>query len=105
MVKVKMGDRIRRYREARGLSRPELAQRTGLDEAFLALLEEEDVSPSLGPLLKVARALGVRLGTFMDDEIGSDICLLRCGEGRGEDAGMRKAKAGGRPLGSTLWGG
>lgn len=36
--------------------------------------------PSLGPLLKVARGLGVRLGTFLDDEIGADPLLIRLAE-------------------------
>ena len=31
-------------------------------------LEAGEVPPSLAPLIKLARALGVRLGTLMDDD-------------------------------------
>ena len=39
-------------------------------------IENDQNLPSLGPLIKVARALGVRLGTFMDDndQLGPVIC-------------------------------
>ena len=88
----KLGDRIRTYRERQELSREELSNRTGLTVEFLTALEEEDVTPSLGPLLKIALALGQRLGTFMDDAVDSDICLT-CRVERGEDdAVLRKAR-------------
>lgn len=44
-------------------------------------IEENIDIPSLAPLIKIARTLGVRLGTFLDDQInetGAVIC--RCGE-------------------------
>lgn len=88
----KLGDRIRTYRERQELSREELSRRTGLSVEFLTALEEEDVTPSLGPLLKISLALGQRLGTFMDDAVDSDICLT-CRVERGEDdAVLRKAR-------------
>ena len=31
------------------------------------IIEEEGVVPSLGPLIRIARALGVSIGTFLDD--------------------------------------
>jgi len=78
MKEKKLGDRIRAFRELQDISREEMAERTGLSLEFITSLEQDDISPSLGPLLKVSRALGVRLGTFMDDEVGSDCCLVRC---------------------------
>ncbi|NDY55924.1 cupin domain-containing protein [Desulfovibrio sulfodismutans] len=81
----KLGERIRAFRELQDLSREEMAERTGLSLEFLTSLEEDDITPSLGPLLKVSRALGVRLGTFMDGEAGSDCCLVRCTDLGGGD--------------------
>ena len=86
-----LGARIRKYREGRELSRAQLAEHTGLTETFLESLEEDDVYPSIGPLQKVAQAFGVRLGTFMDDEITRDPIISRAGE-RTADLTMHKAR-------------
>ena len=86
-----LGARIRKYREGRELSRAQLAENAGLTEAFLASLEDDDVYPSIGPLQKVARALGVRLGTFMDDAISRDPIISRAGE-RVADLTMHKTR-------------
>jgi len=86
-----LGARMRKYREQREISRAQLAEDTGLTEAFLESLEEDDVYPSIGPLQKVARAFGVRLGTFMDDKITRDPIISRAGE-RTTDLTMHKAR-------------
>jgi mannose-6-phosphate isomerase-like protein (cupin superfamily) len=44
-----------------------MASRTGLDVEQIARIEEDRDLPSLAPLIKIARVLGVRLGTFLDD--------------------------------------
>ncbi len=80
MGKSKLGERIRIFREKHELGREDLADRSGLDLAFITALEEEDVYPSLGPLIKIARSLGVRLGTFMDDEENVDPLIIRNSE-------------------------
>ncbi len=76
MGSKKLGDRIRTYREKNGMSVADLAERTGYEVSFIESVEEKDVYPSLGPLLKISRALGVRLGTFMDDDIGKDPVVI-----------------------------
>jgi transcriptional regulator with XRE-family HTH domain len=86
-----VGSRIRKNREGQGISRGQLAEDTGLTEVFLEALEEDDVYPSIGPLQRVARALGVRLGTFMDDKITQDPIISRAGE-RTADLTMHKAR-------------
>jgi transcriptional regulator with XRE-family HTH domain len=80
MSKEQLGMRIRRFREMNEISLNDLAQRTGLQLEFLKSLEEDSVYPSLGPLLKVARGLGVRMGTFLDDELGHDPLIMRLGD-------------------------
>ena len=67
MAVNKLGMRVKKYREEMDMSRESLAENTGLDLAAIVALEEENLYPSIGPLQKVARALKVRLGTFMDD--------------------------------------
>jgi len=88
----KLGKRIRSFREERNISLEVLATNTGLSLEFLKSLEENDLYPTIGPLQKVARALGVRLGTFMDDEITSDPVISRVGE-RGNDLAMHKGES------------
>ena len=77
MKTEKVGQRIRSFMEKQDLSLEELGRRTGLEIGILVTIVEDDVYPSLGPLLKIARALDVRLGTFLDDQIGSDPLVVR----------------------------
>ena len=76
----KIGKRISSFREKNSLSTSDLAKRTGLTEEFIISVERDDTYPSLGPLLKIARALGVRLGTFMDDQVSKDPLITRLAE-------------------------
>jgi transcriptional regulator with XRE-family HTH domain len=66
--KNRLGSKIIQLREARKLSQADLAERTELAPGLIAQLESGELVPSLSPLIKIARALGVRLGTFLDDE-------------------------------------
>jgi transcriptional regulator with XRE-family HTH domain len=77
MSNISLGARIASYREKNGITLEAMAQRTGLDRAFLQAVEEQDLYPSLGPLLKIARTLGVRLGTFLDDKVSKDPLIVR----------------------------
>jgi len=71
-----IGAKIKGMRETKGLSVEEIAERSGLSVEQIQSIETDQNLPSLGPLIKVARALGVRLGTFLDDSdaIGPVIC-------------------------------
>jgi transcriptional regulator with XRE-family HTH domain len=65
-----VGKRIQSLRESKSISLEEMAERAGLDKEQIARIEENKDFPSLAPLIKIARVLGVRLGTFLDDEEG-----------------------------------
>lgn len=77
MAVEKVGARIRKFREAQDMTLETLSEHTGLSVEFLRTLEEESVYPSIGPLQKIARALNVRLGTFMDDVACQDPIITR----------------------------
>ena len=62
-----VGSKIKGLRETKNLSVEEVAESTGLSVEQINSIENDQNLPSLGPLIKIARALGVRLGTFMDD--------------------------------------
>ena len=71
-----VGEKIKSIRETKQISVSELAERTGLAEEQINRIENNVDIPSLAPLIKIARVLGVRLGTFLDDqdEVGAVVC-------------------------------
>ena len=71
-----VGSKIKGLRETKNLSVEEIAERSGLTIDQINSIENDQNLPSLGPLIKIARALGVRLGTFMDDNdaLGPVVC-------------------------------
>ena len=68
MAENRIGTKITTLRESLQLSRDELAERCDCDASVIAGLEEGALAPSLAPLIKITRALGVRLGTLLDDD-------------------------------------
>jgi transcriptional regulator with XRE-family HTH domain len=77
MQTSKVGPRIAKYMAQNDITIETLAERTGLAANLLTAIQDEDVYPSLGPLVKIARALGVRLGTFLDDQETIDPLIVR----------------------------
>ena len=71
-----VGFKIKSVRESKNISIDEIAERSGLSKEQIISIESDENLPSLGPLIKIARALGVRLGTFLDDndELGPVVC-------------------------------
>ena len=82
MKSENIGNRIQRFMEQKELSVDDLVQRTGFQTDFVLSVLRDDVYPSLGPLVKIARALGVRLGTFLDDQVSRDPLIVRKDERR-----------------------
>jgi DNA-binding XRE family transcriptional regulator len=71
-----IGSKIKTVRQAKQLSLEEVAERSGLSAEQIERIENDTNLPSLSPLIRIARVLGVRLGTFLDDqpELGPVIC-------------------------------
>lgn len=64
----RLGNKITTLRSAHHLSQQDLADRCGCGIDVIQGLENGELPPSLAPLIKITRALGVRLGTLMDDD-------------------------------------
>jgi len=62
-----VGEKIKSLRESKNITREEMAERSSLSLEQIVSIEEDVNLPSLAPLIKIARVLGVRLGTFLDD--------------------------------------
>lgn len=78
-TKNSLGSKIKDYREFRQISRTDLALKANLDENQLECIEEKGIVPSLGHLIKITRALGVRIGTFLDDQDQIGPVVVRAG--------------------------
>ena len=77
-----IGGKLTLVRESRKLSQDQLAERAGLKAEMVKEIESGALIPSLGPLIRIARALGVRLGTFLDDQENVGPVVVRAGEKR-----------------------
>jgi len=78
--KKNLGAKIKAYREFRMISLNDLAFKADLDVKQLERIEEKGVVPSLGHLIKITRALGVRIGTFLDDHGQIGPVVVKAGE-------------------------
>lgn len=87
------GPRTATLRTTLGLSVDELAARSGCNKGLIEQLERGELAPSLAPLAKIARALGVRLGTLLDDEQKVGPVLTR----RDEATGVARFRNAGKP--------
>ncbi|MDR1332573.1 MAG: XRE family transcriptional regulator [Tannerella sp.] len=63
-----IGEKIRTLREIKNLTAGDVAERAGLSAVQIDRIERNEELPSLAPLIRIARVLGVRLGTFLDDQ-------------------------------------
>lgn len=75
-----VGNKIRQLRESREMSVEELAEASHSSVELIQQLENGALIPSLTPLLQIARALGVRLGTFLDDITQTSPVIVRSGK-------------------------
>ncbi|MDK2892265.1 cupin domain-containing protein [Methanohalophilus sp.] len=74
-----LGNKIRQLREMHQMSVEELANNSNTNPELIKQLEDGALVPSLAPLMQIARALGVRLGTFLDDIPHADPVIVRDG--------------------------
>ena len=87
---ARLGARIRFLREARGMKLKELADATGLSDAFVSRLERGQVSSSVANLIQIAQALDIGVSElFADpaDQLRSDITVHRHSDA-GEDLSL-----------------
>ena len=60
-----IGQRVRLVREEKGMTTEDVGQRTGLSPKHLDQIEADELSPPLGVLIKIAKALDMKLGRFI----------------------------------------
>jgi len=77
-----VGDRVKKIREEKGLSLADVASRTGYDESFLARIEQNEISPPLGALIKLGKALDMKMGFFISGGATKPYTIVRQEERR-----------------------
>jgi transcriptional regulator with XRE-family HTH domain len=80
LEKNKIGEKIKELRKLREMDIEELCKESNINLNLLKSIENGDVVPSLTPITKIARVLGVRLGTFLDDAPQSDPVIVEDGK-------------------------
>ena len=73
------GKRIAELCKTYSVSLETLSERSGVSIELIRRIQEEDHIPDLAPLVKIARALGVRLGTLLDDQEELGPVITRAG--------------------------
>jgi transcriptional regulator with XRE-family HTH domain len=67
-VRRLVGRNVKRLRIAAGLSQAELAERMGVDRAYVSGLELGQRNPTIVTLWHIGKALGVKLRSFFEEE-------------------------------------
>ena len=74
---VRVGERVKRVRERRGLSFRDVSQRTGIDEITIQHIEEGTLLPPLGTVIKLAKALQMKMGYFISGDEEKPYTIVR----------------------------
>ena len=78
-AQVTLGKRITELCNTYSVSIETLSERSGVPIDLIRRIEAEDHIPDLAPLIKISRALGVRLGTLLDDHEQLGPVITRAG--------------------------
>jgi transcriptional regulator with XRE-family HTH domain len=74
---VQVGDHIRNFREARGFTLQQVAERTGFSAALLSQIENRMVSPPLGTLVKIANSFDMSVSAFLGGKEEREFSIVR----------------------------
>lgn len=80
-ILVDVGSRVRSVRENRGLSLEDISQRTNIQTDVLQRIESGEMAPPLGTIIKLAKALEMKMGYFISGEENRPFTIVR-GEDR-----------------------
>jgi transcriptional regulator with XRE-family HTH domain len=64
-VRRMVGGNVKRLRMAAGFSQADLAERMGVDRAYVSSLEQGQRNPTILTVWHIAKALGVRMRQFL----------------------------------------
>jgi quercetin dioxygenase-like cupin family protein/ribosome-binding protein aMBF1 (putative translation factor) len=76
-IVVNVGERVKAVRERLGLSLEDVYQRTDIHVSLLVQIEAGDVAPPLGIVIKLAKALEMKMGYFISGEEDRAYTIVR----------------------------
>jgi len=76
---IQLGDRIKNLRLKKELTIEGLAERSGLAAASISEMENHQLSPPLGDIVKLANSLHVSVGDLFGDSADAPFCIVRSG--------------------------
>jgi transcriptional regulator with XRE-family HTH domain len=65
-----LGTQLRDARITAGLTISEVAERSGLSTSYVSEVERDRANPSVGVVNRVAKAIGIRIGSLFQDDCG-----------------------------------
>lgn len=71
-VRRVIGANVRRYRLAADMTQASVAERMGVDRAYISALERGERNPTAISLWQTAEALGVRVADLFDEGVNPD---------------------------------
>jgi len=80
--KESLGERIRAAREMRNLTLEDISSRTGIDVIVLKRIESSEMAPPLGQLIKLGKALDMKMGYFISPGVDKPLTVVRKGQGQ-----------------------
>lgn len=66
-VTLRLAERVKRYRSARGWSQEELAERANLHRTFVSQIERATKKSTIVTVDRIAKALEVRIGDLLNE--------------------------------------
>ncbi len=80
--KESLGERIRTARDIRGLTLEDISSRTGIDVNSLKRIESTEMVPPLGQLIRLGKALDMKMGYFISPGVDKPMTIVRKGQGK-----------------------
>lgn len=81
LVEIDVGAKLKRYRETMNMSLEILSRESGVPEQMIREIEEHKISPPLGTLARIAKALNIKVGRFFEEGPRKAYSLVRRDEG------------------------
>jgi transcriptional regulator with XRE-family HTH domain len=81
-AKEALGERIRTAREMRGLTIEDISSRTGIEVATLKQIESSKMAPPLGQLIRLGKALDMKMGYFISPGVDKPMTVVRKDQGK-----------------------
>jgi transcriptional regulator with XRE-family HTH domain len=81
LVEIDVGGKLKRFREMMNMSVEMLASTSGVPEQLINDIENHRISPPLGTLTRLAKALNIKVGRFFEEGPRKAYSIIRKDEG------------------------